>query len=129
MVAVCVAPSAPRALPDPAADGKSGVGFPNLEWLPFRAGIPVGALSGYEKFEGPDPAALVARGYACVNADQRGVWDSEGDFVWNSTQEGRDGADLIEWIGTRPWCTGKVGMAGNSWCVALRLVVTLRFVD
>lgn len=95
--------------------GKSGVGFPNLEWLPYRACVPELMLSGYEKFEGPDPAFFCEHGYAVVNADARGTWDSEGDMVWSCSQEGRDGADLVDWIGQQEWCNGKVGMAGNSW--------------
>jgi putative CocE/NonD family hydrolase len=95
--------------------GKSGVGFPNLEWLPFRACVPESRLSGYEKFEGPDPAFFCSKGYAVINADARGTWDSEGDMVWSNSQEGRDGADLVDWAGQQEWCNGKVGMAGNSW--------------
>ena len=30
-------------------------------------------------------------------------------------QEGRDGCDAVEWVAEQSWCTGKVGMAGNSW--------------
>lgn len=71
--------------------------------------------SGYEKFEGPCPYDFVPRGYALVNADSRGTWDSEGDMVFPGTQEGRDGADLVDWVGEQEWCNGKVGMAGNSW--------------
>ena len=61
--------------------------------------------------------SFVPHGYAVVNADARGLWDSEGDAVWNSTQEGRDGYDLIEWIAKQDWCNGRVTMAGNSWLV------------
>lgn len=44
-------------------------------------GIPTGDLSGFEKFEGPDPAEWTARGYAVVNVDSRGSWDSQG-YLW-----------------------------------------------
>jgi hypothetical protein len=33
----------------------------------------------------------------------RGTWISEGDTYINSTIDGRDGYDLIEWIATLPW--------------------------
>lgn len=50
---------------------------------PFRCGIPLEATSGYEKFEAPDPADWVARGYAILNVDTRGAGDSDGDiFMW-----------------------------------------------
>lgn len=43
-----------------------------------RFGIAQSQISGYEKFEGIDPAAWTAKGYAVVNFDLRGSWDSEG---------------------------------------------------
>ena len=46
--------------------------------IPHRAGVAKSTLSGYEKWEAPDPAEWCARGYAVVNADARGVFDSEG---------------------------------------------------
>ncbi|KAI8297952.1 hypothetical protein K4K61_012243 [Colletotrichum sp. SAR11_59] len=62
-----------------------------------------------------DPAEWVPKGYAVVNADARGVGDSEGDIrIWG-TGEGQDGHDAIEEIAKLPWCTGKVALAGNSW--------------
>ena len=60
--------------------GKTGTGFLNLDLLPERVGVPQNRLSGYEKFEGPDPAEWVAEGYAIVNIDSRGTFDSEGDI-------------------------------------------------
>lgn len=52
-------------------------------------GIPQSKLSRYENFEAPDPAEWTARGYAIVNADVRGSWDSEGGplpYVFSQTQ-------------------------------------------
>ena len=43
-------------------------------------GIPQSMLSGYEKFEGPDPAEWTIRDYAIINIDSRGAFDSEGDI-------------------------------------------------
>jgi predicted acyl esterase len=43
-------------------------------------GVSRDRVSGYEKFEGPDPAEWVARGYAVINIDTRGAYDSEGDI-------------------------------------------------
>lgn len=62
-----------------------------------------------------DPAEWVPRGYAIVNVDPRGVGDSDGNILFWGTAEGRDGHDAIEEIAKLPWCSGKVGMAGNSW--------------
>ena len=30
-------------------------------------------------------------------------------------QELDDGAAIIAWLAAQPWCTGRVGMLGNSW--------------
>ncbi|MFF7332003.1 CocE/NonD family hydrolase [Streptomyces sp. NPDC090306] len=78
-------------------------------------GLDNGAVSGLEKFEGPDPAYWCAQGYAICNPDIRGVGDSEGDSVIWDRQEGRDCYDLIEWLGVQDWCTGKVAMSGTSY--------------
>lgn len=45
-----------------------------------RVGVREDSLSGYQKFEGPDPAEWIARGYAIVNPDSRGAYDSEGEL-------------------------------------------------
>jgi predicted acyl esterase len=34
---------------------------------------------------------------------------------WQGEQDGKDGYDAIEHIAQLPWCTGKIGTAGNSW--------------
>ncbi|KAL2205684.1 alpha/beta-hydrolase [Sarocladium strictum] len=83
--------------------------------FPYRVGVPLDTTSGLEKWEGHDPAEWVIRGYATVNIDARGAYYSEGNAYVYGTQEGRDGHDSIEWIGTQPWCNGNVGMTGNSW--------------
>lgn len=78
-------------------------------------GLPNSAVSGLEKFEGPDPAYWCAQGYAVCNPDIRGVVDSEGDSVLWDRQDGRDAYDLIEWLAEQDWCSGKVGMTGTSY--------------
>lgn len=72
-------------------------------------------VSGLEKFEGPDPAYWCNQGYAVVNPDARGAYNSEGDVYIYGSQEGEDGHDLVEWLAKQEWCNGKVGMVGNSW--------------
>lgn len=52
-----------------------------LDMLPGRMGVPASWLSGFEKFEAPDPAEWTARGYAMIHVDSRGAWDSEG-YLW-----------------------------------------------
>lgn len=82
------------------------------EWQTY--GVPYGSHSESTKFEGPDPLYWCFKGYAIVNYDIRGIGNSEGDTYMWSSQEGRDGYDLIEWLAEQDWCTGKIGMAGNS---------------
>lgn len=95
--------------------GKKFNGIDSLKLMtPWNLGIPDGTLSGLEKFEGPDPAEFVHRGYAIVNIDSRGAFDSEGRMAIMGSQEAEDGYDAIEWIAKQPWCNGNVGMAGNS---------------
>lgn len=58
----------------------------------------------------------VRAGYAVVGANVRGSGCSEGDtFSLFHPQQGPDGAALVEWLGTRPWSDGNVGMYGVSY--------------
>ncbi|KPI42094.1 uncharacterized protein AB675_5452 [Cyphellophora attinorum] len=98
--------------------GKSGTGFFSLDLVPGRVGVSQDRLSGFECFEGLDPAEWTARGYAIVNVDARGAFGSEGDLRWFGSAEGRDGHDAIEHLATLPWCSGKIGLVGNSWLAA-----------
>jgi uncharacterized protein len=95
--------------------GKGNGGNQQLDEFPFRAGVPQHMLSGLQMWEAPDPAWWCAQGYAVINVDVRGAFNSEGrQAVWG-TQEGRDGYDLVEWIAQQPWSNQRVGFAGNSW--------------
>lgn len=96
--------------------GKQG-GFQEWDIFPERAGVARSAVSGLPKsyWEGPDPAFWCANGYAIVNVDPRGAFESEGDVQFFSPQEAQDGHDVVEWVATQDWCTGKVTFSGNSW--------------
>jgi uncharacterized protein len=74
--------------------------------------------------EAGDTPDIVSRGYVHVIGDLRGIGKSEGEYagMW-STQEGRDGADLVEWIAQQPWCDGNVGMIGYSYYGGVQLMV------
>lgn len=96
--------------------GKTGSGAQQYESMgPFRCGVPLDKTSGYEKFEGPDPAEWCKRGYAIANVDARGAGMSEGNTFWFGIQEAEDIYDTIEWLSTQKWCDGSVAMIGNSW--------------
>jgi predicted acyl esterase len=75
------------------------------------------AYSPFQKerfFESAKPAFYCPRGYACVQAAERGSGLNGGQFTFQSAQAARDGYDLIEWMAKQPWCTGNVGMMGAS---------------
>ena len=44
--------------------------------------------------------------------------------MW-TTQEGRDGADIIEWIAKQPWYDCNVGMIGYSYYGGIQLKVAI----
>jgi predicted acyl esterase len=62
-------------------------------------------------------ADLATRGLIGATVDVRGTGGSEGSLKDNyfSPREQRDGAALIEYFGTRPYSTGRVGMTGGSY--------------
>lgn len=66
--------------------GKTGSGAQQLDTFPWRVGVPRAATSGLEKWEAPDPAEWVARGYAVVKIDARGSFRSGGDLHVYGTQ-------------------------------------------
>jgi hypothetical protein len=77
---------------------------------------------------------FTARGYVFVVQDVRGKFRSEGE-ARPFTCETADGYDTIDWVSAQDWCSGAVGMFGDSyygytqWCAvasghpALRAIV------
>jgi len=80
--------------------------------IPFLSGT---VAPSHSARRGPDPAFWVNRGYVFLNPDPRGVYKSQGNISYWGRQLAEDGYDFIEWAAQQPWCSGKVGMAGNSW--------------
>lgn len=83
-----------------------------------------GTSGEYLTWETVDPERWVPFGYAVVRVDSRGAGRSPGYLdIW-SPRETRDLAQVIEWAGTRPWSSGRVGLNGisyyamNQWHVA-----------
>ena len=62
-----------------------------------------------------DAALFVPKGYAFALGDVRGTYNSGGCWDYGGLKERKDGYDLVEWLGTRPWSNGKVAMTGASY--------------
>ena len=95
-------------------------------WLPEDADRdPVPAIFEYVPYRKNDGLVLrdapihhyfAGHGYASVRVDIRGTGDSEGILADEYLPlEQEDGVEVIRWLATRPWCTGKVGIIGKSW--------------
>ena len=54
-------------------------------------------------------------GYVCVRVDARGWGRSPGYIDTYAMRGTRDMYDCIEWAGTQPWSSGKVGLLGISY--------------
>jgi predicted acyl esterase len=74
-----------------------------------------GSSNRYQSWEVCDPEKWVPDGYACVRVDARGWGRSPGYIDTYAMRGTRDMHDCIEWAGTRPWSTGKVGLLGISY--------------
>lgn len=75
------------------------------------------AYSPFQKersFESAKPAFYCPKGYVCVQAAERGIGFSQGQFSFHGSKAAKDGYDMIEWIARQPWCSGSVAMMGAS---------------
>ncbi len=77
-------------------------------------------VSRHAAFEAPDPLYWSRHGYAVINVDPRGTWNSEGKATFWSPDEAIDYYDLIEWVAAQPWSNGKVGCSGVSYLTILQ---------
>ncbi len=74
-----------------------------------------GSTGQYTAWETPDPEHWVPDGYAVVRIDARGWGRSPGYIDPYAMRGSRDFHDCIEWAGTQPWSSGKVGLLGISY--------------
>lgn len=58
---------------------------------------------------------FVPKGYARVLAHVPGTGNSGGCWDHGGQRERNSGYDLVEWLGTRDWSSGRVGMIGGSY--------------
>ncbi|KAJ0268099.1 hypothetical protein COL940_013717 [Colletotrichum noveboracense] len=67
-----------------------------LDDLANRSNVPLSLVSELQKFEAPDPAYWVSKGYAILSPDARGAYASEGNITYWGRQLAEDGYDFIE---------------------------------
>ncbi len=81
-----------------------------LEYIPYRKGD---ATAQRDAMLHP---YFAGHGYAAIRVDMRGSGDSDGILTDEYLKlEQDDALEVISWIARQPWCTGAVGMIGNSW--------------
>ncbi|MBM4407303.1 MAG: CocE/NonD family hydrolase, partial [Chloroflexi bacterium] len=81
-----------------------------LEYIPYRKRDFTAPRSG------PIHRYFAGHGYVSVRLDLRGSGESDGLMTDEYlAQELEDGKAAIAWLAAQPWCTGSVGMLGNSW--------------
>jgi predicted acyl esterase len=94
-----------------------------IAWSPYGksvptdppATVPANWFSGLAKSEGPDAAFWCNQGYAVVNPDVRGAYNSGGNIHYWGMVDAADGYDVVEWVARQKWSNGKVGFHGTSW--------------
>ena len=106
-----------------------------LSWSPYgkhaksnqvfwpASGVNPEWLSPETPFEGPDPVFWCAAGYAVAIVDPRGAWLSGGNFHHNGETEALDCLDTIDFLASRPWASGSVGMTGVSYLACIQYLV------
>jgi len=77
--------------------------------------ILAGSTNQYQAWEVTDPERWVPHGYAVIRVDSRGAGRSPGFMDPGCPREIDDICQCIEWAGTQPWSSGKVGMLGISY--------------
>lgn len=109
-----------KNVPVPMRDGtvlSADLYRPALDGMPVDGAFPVVMeRTPYDKNTKVGEGRYFARrGYAAVMQDVRGRFESEGEW-YPFAKEAPDGFDSVEWAAAQPWCDGKVGTMGGSYC-------------
>ena len=79
-----------------------------LEYIPYRK------RDGTAPRDESNYPVFAKAGYVGVRVDLSGNGESDGDLDDEySPRELSDGIEVIEWIASQSWCSGKVGMMGS----------------
>jgi X-Pro dipeptidyl-peptidase len=91
--------------------------------------------SPYNVINEPSPSqdgfatTFVPKGYARAVADVLGTRNSSGCWDYGGPKEQQSGVDLVNFLSTRPWSTGKVAMIGGSYDGTTANMVAARGAD
>lgn len=77
--------------------------------------MPEGMSHKRGHMEAGDSVFFARRGYAHVVVNIRGTGKSEGAFGNLDQRAITDIAEVVEWLATQPWSSGRVGMTGVSY--------------
>ena len=88
----------------PTRNGKAVKAPVILTYSPYSV---LGRTGGRERW--------VPKGYAVVWADVVGTGNSGGCYDYGGHREKETGHEIVEWLGTQKWSTGKVAMIGGSY--------------
>ena len=121
-----------RAVAAASDEARPAFVFETDVMIPMRDGVRLAANVFRPVGDGPWPALLcrtpygkqdenwpggkdyALKGYATVVQDCRGRGRSEG--VWEPfVHDAEDGFDTQQWLGSQPWCNGKIGGNGGSY--------------
>ena len=89
-----------------------------MQWDKLLAKDPTvleGSTGKYQAWEVTDPERWVPHGYVVVRVDSRGAGWSPGVLWPRNPLEYDDIAESVEWAGTQPWSSGRVGIMGISY--------------
>ena len=81
-----------------------------LEYIPYRKS------DGTVARDAVTAPYLAGHGYGVLRVDLRGSGDSDGHLADEYLKlEQDDALEVIAWAAQQKWCSGQVGMFGNSW--------------
>jgi putative CocE/NonD family hydrolase len=97
---------------------KDGVQLNATVWKPASMNDPLPVIFTFTPYISdsyqPRGYYFAQHGYVYAMVDVRGRGNSEGKFE-PMANEGKDGAEVVEWFAKQPWCNGKVTMWGGSY--------------